>query len=350
MGKAIEQTFSPEFQNRIDKIIKFKHLEKSSVISIVKKEIKEFSKVLLKKGINLEVTILAISWFAEKGFSKKFGAREISRIIQNQLKNLLVDRVLFGDLKNGGNIKISIKNGNIEIIKEKKMLLPPKLTNNPKIFPNPLEINFDGIVAFGGDLSPQRLISAYSQGIFPWYNENEPILWWSPNPRFVILPQTLHISKKMKKIIKRNLFKITFNLKFPEVINNCKKISRKNQNGTWITNEMENAYNNLYKLGYAFSVEAWQNNNLAGGFYGIKLGNIFFGESMFSLIPNASKVAFLTFALDFFKNNGKLIDSQVYTTHMESLGGIHISLKDFLEIIKKESINFQNFENINKNK
>jgi leucyl/phenylalanyl-tRNA--protein transferase len=230
------------------------------------------------------------------------------------------------------------------------MLLPPKLTNNPKIFPNPLEINFDGIVAFGGDLSPQRLISAYSQGIFPWYNENEPILWWSPNPRFVILPQTLHISKKMKKIIKRNLFKITFNLKFPEVINNCKKISRKNQNGTWITNEMENAYNNLYKLGYAFSVEAWQNNNLAGGFYGIKLGNIFFGESMFSLIPNASKVAFLTFALDFFKNNGKLIDSQVYTTHMESLGGIHISLKDFLEIIKKESINFQNFENINKNK
>ncbi len=219
-----------------------------------------------------------------------------------------------------------------------KNLFLPKLTDNPELFPDPLKINLDGLVAFGGDLSEKRLISAYSQGIFPWYSEKEPILWWSPNPRFVILPQTLHISKKMKKIIKKEEFKITKNQNFEEVITNCQTISRENQDGTWITNEMKNAYINLNKSGYAISFEAWKDEKLAGGFYGIKLGNIFFGESMFSLIPNASKTAFLTFATNFFKTGGKLIDSQVYTKHMESLGGVHISLKDFLEIIKKFTI------------
>ena len=201
-------------------------------------------------------------------------------------------------------------------------------------FPPVSEANRDGILAIGGDLSFERLILAYKSGIFPWFEEGEPIMWWSPNPRMVLFLDELIISKSMRNILNRNVFKVTFNQNFKEVISNCQKVKRNGQKGTWITNEMIEAYCELHQLGIAKSVEVWQNEQLVGGLYGIDLRPIFCGESMFSKVSNASKVAFIALVKHLESKNYKLLDCQVYNDHLASLGCREIDRVEFMEILK----------------
>jgi leucyl/phenylalanyl-tRNA--protein transferase len=203
-------------------------------------------------------------------------------------------------------------------------------------FPPVPDANREGILAIGGDLSPERLLLAYNSGIFPWFNEGEPIIWWSPNPRMVLFLDELIVSKSMRNILNRNLFKVTFNQDFRDVISNCQKVKRDGQTGTWITNEMIEAYCNLNEQGIAKSVEVWQNGQLVGGLYGVDLGHIFCGESMFSLVSNASKVAFIALANQLKKDNYRLLDCQVYNEHLESLGCREIERDDFTAILKEK--------------
>ncbi len=188
----------------------------------------------------------------------------------------------------------------------------------------------DGLLAVGGDLSPGRLLLAYRSGIFPWY-EGQYILWWCPDPRFVLFPGEVKVSKSMKVLLKKNTFDFTINKAFEEVIHACKEIKRSGQNGTWITDEVEAAYIHMHKLGYAISAEVWQNNELAGGVYGIRLDKVFFGESMFSKTSNASKYAFIKLVENLKQQGIQLIDCQVYTEHLESLGARMISRKEFMQ-------------------
>ncbi len=202
-------------------------------------------------------------------------------------------------------------------------------------FPRGDDADNEGLVAIGGDLSPERLLMAYKRGIFPWYDGSIP-LWWCPDPRFVIYPPELKVSKSMLQVFKKNEFDFTANKAFSEVIENCKTTYRPGQQGTWISDAVKNAYTELHHLGHAHSYEAWFNNELVGGLYGVKMGNIFFGESMFSHQSNASKAAFI-WAVEQLKNEGTvLIDCQVYTQHLESLGAKFITRKFFLEILEKE--------------
>jgi leucyl/phenylalanyl-tRNA--protein transferase len=207
-------------------------------------------------------------------------------------------------------------------------ILPKEL-----FFPPVSNANLDGILAIGGDLSPKRLLLAYKSGIFPWFEDNEPIIWWSPNPRMVLFLEELVVSKSMRNILNRNIFKVTFNQNFREVISNCQKIKRNGQNGTWITNDMIEAYCKLNEMGIAKSVEVWQNDELVGGLYGIDLGHVFCGESMFSKVSNASKVAFIMLVNQLKDNNYKLLDCQVYNEHLESLGCREIDRTDFMELL-----------------
>ena len=201
------------------------------------------------------------------------------------------------------------------------------------IFP-PVELaDKDGLLAIGGDLSIERLLVAYRQGIFPWYNEDEPICWWCPDPRFVLFPQKLKVSKSMRKIIRDDVFTFTINTSFAAVIENCKAAPRPGQDGTWISPDVQQAYISMHNAGYAHSAEAWYNGELVGGLYGIKMGNIFFGESMFSNKSNASKFAFINYVEHLKNENIQLIDCQIYTEHLESLGAEMISRKLFSEIL-----------------
>ena len=192
----------------------------------------------------------------------------------------------------------------------------------------------EGLLAIGGDLSPERLLLAYRNGIFPWY-EGEDILWWSPDPRFVLFPSEIKISKSVKPLLNRNAFDFTINKAFKEVIGRCKKIYRPGQEGTWITDEVEEAFVTMHKLGYAHSAEVWRNNELVGGVYGLKLGNVFFGESMFSDLSNASRFAFIRYTEHLKQEGVELIDCQVYTEHLESLGARMIPRTEFLHTLKK---------------
>ncbi|MEC5164373.1 leucyl/phenylalanyl-tRNA--protein transferase [Flavobacterium sp. PL11] len=203
-------------------------------------------------------------------------------------------------------------------------------------FPAVSQANRDGILAFGGDLSTKRLLLAYKSGIFPWFDEKDPIIWWSPNPRMVLFLDELIVSKSMRNILNRNNFKITFNQNFRDVISNCQKVKREGQNGTWITNDMIEAYVKLHEMGVGTSVEIWQNDELVGGLYGIDLGHVFCGESMFSLVSNASKVAFIALVEILRKKNYKLVDCQVYNPHLESLGCREIERDAFIKILKEE--------------
>ena len=205
-------------------------------------------------------------------------------------------------------------------------------------FPPVSEANSDGILSIGGDLSSERLILAYKSGIFPWFEEGESIYWWSPNPRMVLFLDELEVSKSMRNILNRNIFKVTFNKNFREVISNCQKIKREGQNGTWITHDMNEAYCKLNEMGIAKSVEVWQNEELVGGLYGIDLGHIFCGESMFSKVSNASKVAFITLANQLKKDNYKVLDCQVHNEHLESLGCREIHREDFMGLLKSKAI------------
>jgi len=208
------------------------------------------------------------------------------------------------------------------------------LLNHQLIFPPVKLADPDGLLAYGGDLSSERLLLAYREGIFPWYSE-PPILWWSPDPRFVLFPEKIKISASMKQVFKKNLFTITFDKDFAGVIAGCKETFRPGQPGTWITPQVEAAYIKLHKEGYAHSVECWYNGELAGGFYGLQLGKCFFGESMFARVSNASKAAFITYVQRAQKEGIEIIDCQVYTEHLASLGAEYISRKEFITIIKR---------------
>lgn len=209
------------------------------------------------------------------------------------------------------------------------------LLSKELIFPPANLANKNGVLAIGGDLSLKRLLLAYKSGIFPWYNEGEPIVWYSPDPRMVLFPKDLKISKSMKKIIRKKEFKVTFNQNFEQVIYNCKHIFRASDQGqTWITDDMEKAYINLHKKGIAKSVEVWDKEKLVGGLYGIDLGTVFCGESMFSSVSNTSKLAFIYLVQKLEKENYKLIDCQVYNNHLASLGAKEIPREDFLKVLK----------------
>lgn len=202
------------------------------------------------------------------------------------------------------------------------------------IFPPVEDALKDGLLAIGGDLSTERLKLAYQEGIFPWYEGNTP-LWWSPDPRFVLFPEKLYVSKSMKQVIKRKEFDYAFNTSFSDVIHHCKVNNRPGQLGTWITDEVESAYTELHKEGLAVSAEAWKNGVLVGGLYGIRMGRLFFGESMFSHVSNASKFAFIQLVSQLVRENVLLIDCQVYTEHLESLGAEMISRKLFKTYLQK---------------
>ncbi len=223
---------------------------------------------------------------------------------------------------------------------DKKLSFPPVHLAEP-----------DGLLAIGGDLSEERLLLAYEHGIFPWY-EDKDILWWCPDPRFVLFPEELKVSKSMKQILKKSdparparlpksyggqagEFTFTVNKSFDQVINNCKTINRKGQEGTWITDEVKKAYTILHKKGIAHSAEVWNEDKLVGGLYGIRLGKIFFGESMFSRESNASKYAFIKYVQQLQTEGVELIDCQVYTEHLESLGARMIDRKEFSVYLKK---------------
>ncbi len=212
--------------------------------------------------------------------------------------------------------------------------MPLFALSNELIFPPVHLAEPDGLLAVGGDLSPERLLLAYRKGIFPWY-EGEHILWWSPAPRFILFPDELKVSKSMQQLIKKNAFTFTINKAFSEVINNCKTIARHDQESTWITDEVKKAYIHLHELGHAHSAEVWFNNELVGGLYGIRLGKVFFGESMFSKKSNASKYAFIKYVHALTLEDVKIIDCQVYTEHLESLGARMREREDFIEMLKK---------------
>ncbi|WP_346237852.1 leucyl/phenylalanyl-tRNA--protein transferase [Niabella insulamsoli] len=191
----------------------------------------------------------------------------------------------------------------------------------------------DGLLAIGGDLSVNRLLLAYRSGIFPWYTA-PPILWWCPDPRFVLFPEALKISKSLRPLLNREAFEFTINKDFKSVIAHCQSVERPDQDGTWITEEIIAAYTKLHERGFAHSAEVWQQGRLVGGLYGIRLGEVFFGESMFSLVSNASKYAFTKYVQHLQSEGVALIDCQVYTAHLESLGARMIEGKFFQEMLK----------------
>ena len=202
-------------------------------------------------------------------------------------------------------------------------------------FPDVISSDENGLIAVGGNLSSGTLINAYKKGIFPWYNPGEIIQWFSPDPRFVLFPGKIKISHSMRNVINKHLFKFTIDKAFTDVIQNCRKAKRPDQQGTWISDDIEVAYEELFKKGFAHSAEAWQNNELAGGLYGVLIGKVFFGESMFANKSNASKFAFINWVDILQKNGIEVIDCQVYTPHLESLGGEFISRKQFNDLLKK---------------
>ena len=192
----------------------------------------------------------------------------------------------------------------------------------------------DGLLAVGGDLRFERLLLAYQNGIFPWYNEDEIPMWWSPDPRFVLFPDELKVSKSMQQLSKKAHFEFRTDSAFEKVIENCSRIPRKGMDGTWISSEVSVAYTQLHYLGYAHSAEAWHNGELAGGLYGVKLGKIFFGESMFSKESNASKFAFINWVQLLKEEGVELVDCQVHTNHLESMGARMIPRERFMEILQ----------------
>ena len=202
-------------------------------------------------------------------------------------------------------------------------------------FPSVQYANDDGLLAVGGDLSEERIINAYSNGIFPWYSEYSPILWWSPDPRFVILPESFKFAKSLRPVLRKQQFKVTFNKAFERVMQYCKMMNRPNQYGTWITTEMQQAFINLHYEGFAHSVEVWKEDKLVGGLYGEIVGKCFFGESMFALEDNASKVGFVVLVKNLLKNGFEMIDCQVYTEHLARFGASMISRKEFIERLEK---------------
>lgn len=214
-----------------------------------------------------------------------------------------------------------------------------------KYFVNPYKLEFlpismaldDGFIGFGGDLSVERLLLAYRSGIFPWYNKGDPICWWSPDPRFVLFPQNVHVSESMRKILRREIFEIRLDTHFTEVMKHCSTAHGR----TWILPEMIEAYTRLHQARYAHSVEVWQNDQLVGGLYGVHIGNVFCGESMFSLVSNASKAAFIVMARLMSEIGVSVVDCQFETEHLTSLGGQNISRDEYIHILTENIANIQ---------
>jgi len=200
-------------------------------------------------------------------------------------------------------------------------------------FPDPNLADDDGLVAVGGDLSTHRLLKAYEMGIFPWFDEQGPVLWWSPNPRLILIPSEIKISRSLKSIIKKRIFEVAFDRDFEAVIKNCADLRRSNHVGTWITKDMIDAYCKLYDEGYAHSVECWFEGQLVGGLYGVSLGRVFFGESMFCKQSNSSKIALVSLCERLIKWNFTMIDCQVVTRHLISMGAKTVSREDFLKLL-----------------
>lgn len=203
--------------------------------------------------------------------------------------------------------------------------------NDDFIFPPVEHAEEDGLLAVGGDLLPQRLLTAYTVGIFPWYSAEDPIMWWSPDPRLVLYPEDLRISKSMKQVFRKEQFKITFDTDFKTVIDQCSKVPRRGQDGTWITTEMKMAFQRLHELGFAHSVEVWENEKLVGGLYGLSVGRVYFGESMFMKVSNASKAGFIQLVSGLKQLDFGLIDCQVRTNHLVSLGAVEITRQEFIK-------------------
>jgi leucyl/phenylalanyl-tRNA---protein transferase len=203
------------------------------------------------------------------------------------------------------------------------------------VFPDPSLAEEDGLLAIAGDLSIERLLLAYRSGIFPWYSDDTPILWYSPHERFVLFPGELKISKSMKQVLRSDRFKVTYDQCFNEVIEACSMAKRDGQDGTWITDEMKEAYINLHHEGYAHSVEVWENDVLVGGLYGVEVGDVFCGESMFSKVSNASKIALINLCQS---GKYKLIDCQVHTEHLESMGAQLIGRKEYMAVLQNTGV------------
>ncbi len=202
--------------------------------------------------------------------------------------------------------------------------------NNRLIFPDPQLAEEDGLLAVGGDLSAGRLMLAYQNGIFPWYSDDTPILWYAPHERWVIFPDELNVSKSMRQVLRSEKFEITTDQAFEQVIAACAAMPRKDQDGTWITNDMQQAYIDLHKKGFAHAVEVWQQSELVGGLYGVQINNVFCGESMFSHVSNASKAALIHLC----RSGYKMVDCQLHTPHLESMGARKISRDEYLSILK----------------
>ena len=202
------------------------------------------------------------------------------------------------------------------------------------MFPSPESAEEDGLLAVGGDLSEKRLLLAYSMGIFPWYSEGFPILWWSPDPRLVLIPGELRVSRSLSQTIRKGLFSVTMDNAFQEVINRCSKVRRNKEEGTWITPKMIEAYIRLHDSGYAHSVESWYGGELAGGLYGVSLGGAFFGESMFAERADASKVAFVQLVRNLSRWGYRFIDCQITTSHLINFGAREMPRREFLSLLK----------------
>lgn len=212
--------------------------------------------------------------------------------------------------------------------------MPIYLLDDRIIFPA-IENAEEGILAIGGDLSPERLLAAYQNGIFPWYNEDDPIIWHAPEERFILLLDELHISKSMRRVLNSNKFTYTVDTNFSFVIQQCAQVERKNEDGTWITEEMIDAYINLHQIGFAHSVEVWQDDKIVGGLYGVSLGKCFFAESMFHTATNASKFAIIKLVELLKQKDFHFIDAQVYTKHVETLGAKNITRNNFMQMLHK---------------
>ncbi len=208
------------------------------------------------------------------------------------------------------------------------------LPDDPRKFPDPRYASGEGLLAYGGDLTPERLLNAYSIGIFPWFNEDDPILWWSPDPRLVLYPQDIKISKSFRRILRNDDYEVRFDNKFTEVIRQCGQIPRPGQQGTWLHEDMMSAYTKLHEDGYAHSVETYMDGELVGGLYGVSIGKVFFGESMFSIRPNGSKIALVALSDVLGAKSYDLIDCQVETEHLVRMGAVSVPRNRFLDELK----------------
>lgn len=216
--------------------------------------------------------------------------------------------------------------------------MPIYMLGKEHLFPDPARAHGSGVLAVGGDLHPDRLLAAYRRGIFPWYSEGEPILWHTPNPRFVLFPEALHVPRSLAQTIRKGLFELRLDTAFDEVMLRCGEAPRRGQRGTWITADMRAAYGELHRRGWAHSAEAWMDGRLVGGLYGVAIGRVFFGESMFALVPEASKVTFVTLVQQLVRWGFQLVDSQVHTAHVERFGGVEIPRKRYLDLLAQHLV------------